>query len=462
MRDGERALGFPLRNRRSRYNGSSLAQARSAPAPYPNTFMSDLSWRLQRIGFFFRRLNGSLAARGWAGTLQRIKQERVRARGARLASEPILKDEPSISPTTRRILIVDAMAPDPTRDSGSVRLLHIFDALRAEGWHVDFFADDGIASTDDMARLAMLGVRTHGGDLRRWLIDKGAGLDAVMLCRLHVARQHLAIVRKYAPQATVAFDTVDLHYVRERRAAVVSGSSRMLRQAQRSQQLETDVIGEADVTFVVSSEEQTILSKDIPQAHIVLLSNIHEPSRRTREFTERRDLLFVGGFGHPPNADAMQWFVADILPRIQQAEPDIKLHIVGDIDDLSRQCMARDGVIVHGRVADLLPLIEASRLSVAPLRFGAGVKGKVNQAMSHGLPVVLTTIAAEGMHITQDVDGLLADTPEDFAAAVLRAYRDEALWLRLSDAGPENIRAHFSSNLARQALRAAFQNTRRP
>ena len=352
------------------------------------------------------------------------------------------------------------MAPDPTRDSGSVRLLHIFDALRAEGWHVDFFADDGIATPDDVARLAMLGVRTHGGDLRRWLINKGKELDAVMLCRLHVARQHLAIVRKYAKQATVAFDTVDLHYVREHRAAAVSGSSRMLRQAQRSQRLETGVIGEADVTFVVSSEEQAILSKDIPEAHIVLLSNIHEPSKRTREFAERRDLLFVGGFGHPPNADAMQWFVADILPRVQQAEPGIKLHIAGDIDDPSRQSMTRDGVIVHGRVTDLLPLIEASRLSIAPLRFGAGVKGKVNQAMSYGLPVVLTSIAAEGMHITHGMDALLADTPEDFANAILRAYRDEALWRRLSDAGPENVRAHFSSSLARQALRTAFQNTR--
>src|SRR5699024_8910690 len=111
-----------------------------------------------------------------------------------------------------------------------------------------------------------------------------------------------------------------------------------------------------------------------------------------------------------------------------------------------------DGVIMHGYVADLTPYLETSRLSIAPLRYGAGVKGKVNQAMAWGLPVVATTCAAEGMYLEHGEDVLIADTTEAFAAAVVRAYNDEALWMKLSDGGLANVEKHFSFDAARRAI----------
>ena len=118
-----------------------------------------------------------------------------------------------------------------------------------------------------------------------------------------------------------------------------------------------------------------------------------------------------------------------------------------------RPQFAGAGVQIHGRVADLDPWMAGCRIALAPLRYGAGVKGKVNMAMSHGLPVVATTLAAEGMQLVDGRDVLLADDADTFAAAVLRLHEDEALWLRLSDGGLANVREHFSFDAAREALR---------
>ncbi|MDF4002837.1 glycosyltransferase family 4 protein [Luteibacter sp. PPL552] len=194
----------------------------------------------------------------------------------------------------------------------------------------------------------------------------------------------------------------------------------------------------------------------MPAAHVELVSNIHDVNGRARPFDARGGLIFVGGFGHPPNEDAVRWFAAHVLPRVRERDPSIVFHVVGDIDEPTRRSLAREGMHLHGRIDDLAPLLGEARVSVAPLRFGAGVKGKVNQAMSHGIPVVLTTLAAEGMHLRNGVDALVEDDADAMAAAIDRVYHDEALWTTLSDAGLENVRRHFSAAPALHSLRHAL------
>jgi glycosyltransferase involved in cell wall biosynthesis len=186
------------------------------------------------------------------------------------------------------------------------------------------------------------------------------------------------------------------------------------------------------------------------------VSNIHAVAGRAAPFDSRSGLLFVGGFGHPPNEDAVRWFSTHVLPKVRERDPSIIFHVVGDIDDTTRRAIEREGMEVHGRVEDLEPMLAGTRISVAPLRFGAGVKGKVNQAMSHGLPVVLTTLAAEGMYLEDEVDALIKDDAMAMATAIDRAYHDEALWLRLSDSGLDSVNRHFSVERAREALRRAL------
>lgn len=386
-------------------------------------------------------------------------REAFRARWAQaLAAQPApgTRVEQALQRGRRRMLVVDVTAPDPARDSGSLRLTEIFRLLHAMDWEVAFAADDGRPDDARIDALGALGVETIADAPHSWLRRHGDTLDAVMLCRVGIAAQYLAPARRHAPRARLLFDTVDLHFLREGRAAEVSGQAALARRAAASRRDELQAIAASDVTFVVSPVERALLRECCPDARVELLSNIHRVHGRGAGFDARRDLVFVGGFGHPPNADAVRWMAEAILPALRTARPDLQLHVLGDVPDDARRALAAPGLVFHGRVADLQPFMDGCRVSVAPLRFGAGVKGKVNMAMRHGLPVVATAVAAEGMQLADGVGVLLADTAEAFAAAVLRLYDDAALWMRLSDAGLENVRRHFSPLAAADALRRAL------
>lgn len=358
------------------------------------------------------------------------------------------------------ILVSDIATPDASRDSGSLRLISMMHLLAADGWHVVFAPDDGVASEEVIRELGARGIevaaRPHVPSLPAWLAAHGESLHAVILCRHTVAVQYAPFVRKHAARARLIFDTVDLHFLREERAARQAGSATVARQADITRKQELDLIAGADTTFVVSVYERDLLARLLPMANVAMLSNIHEIHGRRRGFEGRRDLLFIGGHGHPPNADAMAWLASDILPALRARDPDIRIHIAGDVpDDVSRNLSAQ-GLTMHGRVPDLAPLMDTCLASIAPLRFGAGVKGKINMSMSHGLPVIGTPIAVEGMYLTDRVDVLVADSPEAMAEATTRLARDPALWTTLSDHSLEHVKTHFSWQAASEALRAAL------
>ena len=358
------------------------------------------------------------------------------------------------------VLVMDALMPDPTRDAGSMQTIGLLRLLRELGWRVSFMADNRRATTEDVLRLGRLGVETlcmpWSPNLPTWLRHEGKNLGAILVSRYYVAAPNLHLFRRYAPRARVLLELADVHFLREQRAAEHTGDAALARQAKETRRRELGTVAASDVTLVVSTAEQQLLARELPQARVVLVPNMHEVHGRGAPFERRDGLFFVGGFGHPPNADAARWLAAEIHPRIRAKRPDITLHLVGDIPDDARRELEGDGVVVHGRVPDLLPMLEARRIALAPLRYGAGVKGKINLAMSHGLPVVATSLAAEGMWLRDGDNALLADDADAFAAAVLRLYDDEALWTRLSDAGPENVRQHFSIDVARSALAVAL------
>lgn len=356
-----------------------------------------------------------------------------------------------------RLLVVDAMTPDPTRDSGSLRLCAILGLLDAQGWSVTFVPDDGRASETETRALGALGTEVLGrpwlAALPKWLAEHGPELHAVMLCRHTVAGQYASLVRRHAPQAKLIFDTVDLHFLREQRAAELTGNAAMARQAQAAQRSELAIVEQCDVTLVVSPHERDLLRQLAPRARVEVLSNIHPVHGRRQPYAGRRDLVFVGGYGHPPNADAIRWIAGEILPALRTALPDIRVHVLGDLPDSARAELQTPGLELHGRVPDLSPWLDGCLASIAPLRFGAGVKGKVNMAMSYGLPVIATPIAVEGMQLIENTDVLVADNADRMADAVARLIHDEALWQTLSEHGLDNVRRHFSAQAADAMLR---------
>ncbi len=363
------------------------------------------------------------------------------------------------------VLIVDAYTPTPDQDSGSLRMLNLMRLLRNDGYAVSFLPDNRAHAGEYTRAVQDLGVQAlyypFVSDPIAWLREHGKQLSAVILSRHYVAANYVESVRLYAPQARLIFDTVDVHHLREQRVADLEGSADLAQQAARTRAQELRLMRTCDVTLVVSAAEKEILMREVPQARIEVVSNVHQVFGRRRGFEQRRDLVFVGGFQHPPNIDAVLWFVRDVFPRVRERLGDVTFNVIGSKAPPAILDLAHDGVVVHGFVPDIEPFMDSSRLALAPLRYGAGVKGKVNMAMSYGLPVVATSPAAEGMHVRNGIDLLVADSPEDFADAVVRGYTDAALWQTLSDNGLSNVRAHFSFDAARAALRSVLDGVPR-
>ncbi len=360
----------------------------------------------------------------------------------------------------RRILIIDATTPTPDQDSGSLRMVNLMRILRGNHCHVVFMASNQAWIERYTADLQALGIEVLYqpwlGSPATFFRERGGEFDAIVLSRHYVAAEFIGLARLYARKARLIFDTVDLHYLRELRAAELEGRDELARVSARTRAQEIGIMRECDVTLVVSPVEKEILARDAPGVSVDVLSNVHEIFGCRTPFGERRDLLFVGGFQHPPNSDAVLWFVRDILPRVHAAIPGLRLHVIGSKVTEAIRALASEQVIVHGFVDDIAPAMDAARISIAPLRYGAGVKGKVNMAMSYGLPVVATPMAVEGMHVQSGKEVLIAETAEAYADAIIALYDDEVLWQRLSANGLDNVRAHFSFDAAEKAIRRIF------
>ena len=375
---------------------------------------------------------------------------------ARTAPQDIIKARQHR--TRKQVLVIDATTPQPDHDSGSVRLCNILRLLRQDGHAVTFFADNRAWVERYTPALQQMGVEVlwhpHLSDPVSWFEHNGARLDLVFVSRHYIASNYVGLVRRHAPRATLAFDTVDLHYLREQRAADLADSADMARAAEKTREQELRLIRECDVTLVVSPVEKELLAKDAPGARVEVLSNVHEIFGCRRSFSERADIMFIGGYQHPPNVDAAIWFATQIMPRVRAEIPELVFHLIGSKAPAEVKALGTlPGVAFHGFVEDIEPFLDGCRLAVAPLRYGAGVKGKVNMSMSYGQPVVATPIAIEGMYAEPGRDVLVAEAPEEFAAQVVLAYRDPALWTRLSDSGIANVERHFSFDSARDALR---------
>jgi glycosyltransferase involved in cell wall biosynthesis len=291
------------------------------------------------------------------------------------------------------------------------------------------------------------------------LQERGADFDVIVLARYYVAARHIDMVRRHAPRALLVFDTLDLHFLRNRRLAQLEGDGALAQGAEGIYRQELDCFMRCDVTWVVSDVERDIVLHEAPGATVQVVSNIHEPVAAPPGFAAREGLLFVGGFRHPPNVDAAMWLAREIVPLLRERLPGVPVHVVGS--NMPRAVAELEGIEAVGFVDDLEPWLARCRVSISPLRYGAGVKGKVNQAMSRGLPVVATSISVEGMHLVPGAEVVVADEARAFADAVARVYRDEAEWTRLSRAGLANVERYFSPRVAREALEAMLEEAAR-
>ena len=389
-------------------------------------------------------INQARFAEKWSGALTTHRANGVNAEFERDRSAKL------------RVLVIDACMLTPDHDAGSMRMLAILEILTSLNCKVTFVADNLEHRQPYVSQLQQRGVEVLFHPFVRSIADllskRGGEFDIVVMSRHYIAVKHIDAVRAFAPRALVVFDTVDLHFLRSERQADLEGSVLARASARAKREEELTLIRKADVTLVVSPFEKALLADLVPDARVLMLSTIHELFPPGQPFAQRAGLVFIGGFQHPPNTDAVLWYAQEVLPYVRAALPGVVTYIVGSSVPANVRALAAEDFVVTGYVPDVTPYFMGCRVSIAPLRYGAGVKGKINLAMSYGLPVVATTPSIEGMSLVPERDVLVADDAKDFADAIVRLYYDEALWNQLAAGGRENIRTYFSRDVARSTI----------
>jgi GT2 family glycosyltransferase/SAM-dependent methyltransferase/glycosyltransferase involved in cell wall biosynthesis len=369
------------------------------------------------------------------------------------------------------VLVVDHRIPMPDRDSGSLRMIGIMRALIGLGARVTFIPENLAPVQPYTHALQRMGIEVLYGpiEVKDELRAMGAGLDLAILSRPHPASHWLDTVREHAPSAIIAYDTVDLHWLREARrgASQADTDTRIAHnrsldpelivpKAKALRELELAMIRASDATLVVTDGERSQVERDVPRARVLVVPNIHDVVTNVAPPDSRSGILFVGGFEHVPNVDAAVRLVKEVMPEVWRELGDVQVRIVGPSAPPEVQALASPLVDVTGWVEDVAPLLQSSRLLLAPLRYGAGMKGKVTQCLAAGLPVVTTPIGAEGLASEDAGDPeqilLIGASTRELIDETIRLYRDDELWRRLSRAGQASIAKHCSTQVVSERI----------
>jgi GT2 family glycosyltransferase len=448
--------------------------SRYAPAYYEDV---DLAFRLRELG---SRVLYQPAARvvhvegATAGTTvsHGMKSYQAVNRGKFVARhERALATQHSFDPESlreacdrrsgRRILVMDERVPHHDEDAGSVRLRALLEILSSLNCRVTFVPNDRQATEPYTSQLQQLGIEVRYGAMSGLAFAKKfrAAFDVAILCRARTAAGYIAALSGSVKRPFIILDTVDLNFLREQRFAELEDDPGLARSAERSRDEELSAIRSSDMVWVTSTHEAELLSQHDAVPAIATVPMIHSVRQDVPGFGARRDVLFVGGFRHAPNEDAVLYFVEEIWPIVQSALPGVRFLIAGSYMPPRIERLASTDIEILGHVPDVKDVLDRCRVSVAPLRYGAGVKGKVTESLASGVPVVATPVAAEGIGLTDGAHLLIGADSREFASRLIRVYTDEGLWDRLSHGGRHAMN-RCSEATVRELIRTTLERTR--
>lgn len=336
----------------------------------------------------------------------------------------------------KHLLIVEPLLPTFDQDSGSRRMFELIKLFQELNWNVIFSPEARTQEDPYYTVLVNMGV---------WVLNKPVFrkrstsviravaplVDVAWVSRPHMNRRYGRLVKKLGIRWIN--DTVDIHFVREERALEIGAmDAGKLQKVARRKQRELSLLREADTVIAITQTEAELLS-GYGITNIAVIPNVHYPENvELPDFESRQGICFIGGYRHLPNVDAARWLIDEIMPLVWEKQPSINVYLLGSLPPDSVTALRSDKVHVPGYIPDVAPYFLSTRIFVAPLRFGAGMKGKIGQSFEFGLPVVTTDIGAEGMALIDRKHYLRANTAEAFAMAILELYNDGQLWLELS------------------------------
>lgn len=337
----------------------------------------------------------------------------------------------------KNILVLDRCILRPDRDAGSLSTFQYLKLIVEMGFHVYFFGDDfGDLYAKDtkgyIDQLNELGVKVLFGEYytanySKWLSLYGDYFDYVLINRPNIASKYIDLIKQYS-KAKIVYIGQDLHFLRESREYELTGDPMVLKNTGVLKNKEFWVMSESDVTLMFSYAEQAAIEKEFGIKNVIVspLTYFEDLKYKHRNFDKTEDLLFVGGFSHKPNVDAVKWFLSDIWPQIKD-RINAKVYFVGSNLPYEIKNMETERIIFTGFLPsdELDALYKSCRLCIIPLRFGAGIKGKTLEAMKNGIPLVTTSIGIEGLPGIKKII-TPADNSVEFGEQIIKKYSDFA------------------------------------
>lgn len=356
------------------------------------------------------------------------------------------------------------------RQGGAFRFINMLQILVEAGHHVTCFAQNTRWREPDVDLEPYVhALRRHGVLVYRFDVGfdgrprkpnltylqdllHARRYDAALLLGGFDSQHFVHVIAQASPWTRIVVDSVDLAYLREGRFLAKQHVPRLWADYEARKWKELGTYKHADAVLTVTERERDLIDRDLGANTGFYMPDLYPAPEAIPAYEERSGLVFLAGFRHPPNVDAVRLLLDMIMPLVRQRLPEVELTVVGDSPPDWLRERADKKTVVTGYVPHLQPYLQTARVAVAPITWGAGIKGKICQTMAVGTPNVTTTIGAEGMGLVDGQEALIADAAEEFADAVVRIYQDRGLWERVSESGRRWIVARHSKRIVSERL----------
>ncbi|WP_299628688.1 glycosyltransferase [uncultured Tateyamaria sp.] len=361
-----------------------------------------------------------------------------------------------------RVLFIDYTTPTPDMDAGSYAALQEIKLVQSLGYKVTFLPENLAYFAGYTQELNKMGVEViHAPfytSLDQFLQARGREFDAFYITRYHVANANVPRIRAVNPDARIIMNNADLHYLRMLRKAVAENDEAQKEDARAVQTEEFRAMQSVDLVLSYNDKEHAIIeAQSEGEIKVMQCPWVLECPDSVPPLEGRAGISFLGGFRHHPNVEGVQWFAQNVMSRLETEHPEIVLSIYGSRMGDEVKKLASPVIEPIGFVADISDAYDRHRVFVAPLLSGAGIKGKVLSALAHGIPCVLSPMAAEGIGLRHGQDCMIADTPSEWSEAIAALYGNDALWEEMSQAGRKLATVQFSFDHGRNQMRKAFE-----
>ena len=362
-----------------------------------------------------------------------------------------------------RVLVIDYASPMPNKDAGSYAAVQEMKLLLSLGFKVTFVPENLAHFGKYTMDLQRMGVEVLYAPFYTSMDDvlnkRLQEMDAVYITRYSVADKYLDRIRAQS-KAKVVFNNADLHFLRELRYALKNREDSSLMQAAiKTRDVELGVCRKVDAILCYNTTEHAVIASHILQDDKMHVTPwVLEEKTQGPAMSERKGISFLGGYNHTPNVEAVEYLCKEIMPKLLKQRPDITLHVYGSNMPDAFADYETDNVKMVGFAENLDDVYHSHRVFVAPLLSGAGIKGKVLEAMAYGTPCVLTEVAAEGTGLTQGVSAFIAQKPEEWVNAIIKLYDDQETWKRFSETEAILVKEKFSFEHGKQVFKEIFSS----